>query len=83
MWAIGECRGFVEYQTDYAELGVIVDESTRGKGLATSILMQLITISETKGLEPILSTEKTNIGAQKAISRAGFFAGNRIIQFDF
>jgi hypothetical protein len=33
-------------------------------------------------LKPIFSAESTNIGAQKAISRAGFFAGNRIVQFD-
>ncbi len=81
--AAGESRGYDQYQTDYADLGVIVDESTRGNGLATKVLKQLITITEDKGLKPILSTEKNNIGAQKAISRAGFFAGNRIIQFDF
>jgi len=81
--AIGECRESVEYQTDYADLGVIVDASMRGKGYATKILKQLVTRTEAKGLKPICSTEKTNIGAQKAISRAGFFAGHRIIQFEF
>jgi len=81
--ATGESRGFVDYQTNYADLGVIVDEPARGRGLATNVLKQLITISKTKGLKPICSTEKSNIGAQKAISRAGFFTGNRIIQFDF
>jgi GNAT superfamily N-acetyltransferase len=80
--AAGESRGYDAYQTDYADLGVIVDESSRGNGLATMVLKQLIAITEGKGLKPILSTEKSNIGAQKAISRAGFFAGNRIIQFD-
>ena len=79
--ATGECRGFIEYQTDYAELGVIVDESMRGKGFATSTLKQLINISKTRRLKPILSTEKSNIAAQKAISRAGFFADNRIVQY--
>ena len=81
--AAGESRGYDEYQTDYADLGVIVDESARGNGLATNVLKQLTIITEDKGLKPILSTEKNNIGAQKAISRAGFFAGNRIVQFDF
>ena len=81
--ATGESRGYDEYQTDYADLGVIVDESKRGKGLGTNVLKQLITITETKGLKPICSTEKTNIGAQKAISRAAFFVGNRILQFVF
>jgi len=80
--ATGECRGFEEYQTDYADLGVIVSESERGKGLATRVLKRLVTISKSKGLKPICSTEKSNIGAQKAITKAGFIAVNRIIQFD-
>jgi ribosomal protein S18 acetylase RimI-like enzyme len=79
--ATGECRDFVEYQTDYTDLGLIVDTSTRGQGLGTKVIKYLITIAEAKGLKPICSTEKTNIGAQKAISRAGFYTGNRIIQF--
>jgi hypothetical protein len=73
--ATGERRGYDEYQTDYADLGVIVDESMRGNGLSTRVLKHLITITEAKRLIPICSTEKINIGAQKAISRAGFFAG--------
>jgi hypothetical protein len=81
--ATGECRGYDEYQTQYADIGVIVDDSQRGKGLGTKVLKQLIIISKTRKLQPICSTESTNIGAQKAISRAGFFAGNRIVQFDF
>lgn len=80
--ATGECRGCDQYQTDYADLGVIVDESGRGKGLATDVLKQLITICKSKELKPILSTEKGNLAAKKAISRAGFFAGNRLIQFE-
>ena len=78
----GESRGYDEYQTEYADLGVIVDESARRKGLGTNMLKQLIAITEVRGLIPICSTEKENIGAQKAISRAGFVADNRIIQFD-
>ena len=80
--ATGESRGYDEYQLDYADLGVIVAERERGKGLATRVLRQLVAITEGKDLTPICSTEKTNIGAQKAIGRAGFFAANRIIQFD-
>lgn len=81
--AAGELRGYDEYQTDYADLGMIVAKSERRKGIATKVLKQLIALTKTKGLKPICSTEKHNIGAQKAISRAGFIAGNRIIQFDF
>ena len=82
MLTIGECRGYVEFQMDYADLGVIVAESERKKGVATNVLRRLVTITKAKELKPICSTESANIGAQKAISRAGFFAGNRIVQFD-
>ena len=82
MLAIGEFRSFDEYQTNYADLGVVVDKSMRGKGIATLILRQLIAVSNSKELMPICSTDKTNIGARKAIERAGFFSSNRIIQFD-
>ncbi|MFT5700770.1 MAG: putative acetyltransferase [Desulforhopalus sp.] len=64
------------------DLGFIVGQAQRGKGLGSSVLKNLVTLAESKGLKPICSTEKDNIGAQKAIRRAGLFAGNRIIQFE-
>jgi len=79
--ATGECRGFDTYQTDYADIGVVVSSNQRSKGLATKVLKKLRAIAEEQHLIPICSTEVQNIGAQKAISRAGFFASNRIIQF--
>lgn len=79
--ATGERRGYDEYQTEYADLGVIVAESQRGRGVATQVLRHLVAVNESKGLKSICSTEKTNVAAQKAIGRAGFFASNRIIQF--
>jgi len=82
LMATGESRGNDEYQVEYADLGVIVAESERRKGIATRVLQRLVAITEAKGLIPICSTEKSNIGAQKAISRAGFFAGHRILQFE-
>ena len=79
--ATGESRGDVEYQTEYSDVGVIVAKSERGRGLATQILKQLVAMNQANGLKSICSTEKTNIAAQKAISRAGFVSSNRIIQF--
>lgn len=80
--ASGECRLRNEYQTEYADLGMIVDESERGKGLGTKVVQYVFNIAESKGLKPICSTESSNIGAQKTLARAGLFSGNRIIQFD-
>ncbi|MEZ9417968.1 GNAT family N-acetyltransferase, partial [Vibrio sp. 10N.286.49.E1] len=34
-------------------------------------------------LEAMCSTESSNIGAQKAITRAGLSSKHRILQFDF
>jgi len=79
--ATGESRGYDEHQTDCADLGVIVAESERGRGMATRVLRQLATRNEVRGLRSICSTEKGNVAAQTAITRAGFFASNRILQF--
>ncbi|UPR49925.1 GNAT family N-acetyltransferase [Vibrio cyclitrophicus] len=81
--AAGECRKFDEYQTQYADLGMIVAEQERGKGLATRVLNSLKQQANLQGLEVICSTESNNIGAQKAIARAGLSSKNRILQFDF
>ncbi|PHR90365.1 MAG: GNAT family N-acetyltransferase [Moritella sp.] len=79
--ASGECRLFDTVQTEYADLGMIVAESERGKGLATQVLNNLITRADSNGLTAMCSTEMTNIGAQKAIVKAGFIACHRIMQF--
>ena len=79
--ATGESRGYDEYQVGYADLGVIVTESERGKGLATNVIRQLVAMNDANALKSICSTESSNVAAQTAITRAGFFAGNRILQF--
>lgn len=81
--ATGECRLFDEIQTEYADLGMIVSQSHRGKGLATQVLKCLTNMASNKGLACICSTEVGNLAAQKAISRAGLSASHRIIQFEF
>lgn len=81
--AVGECRLFDEYQLEYADLGIIVDKSKRGQGIAKDVLHFLSVHAESKGLKPMCSTECDNIGAQKAIFSAGFTAMNRIVQFEF
>lgn len=80
--AAGESRGYDDYQTDYADVGVIVAASERSRGLATRVLKHLIAMNEEKSLSSICSTEAGNIAAQKAITRAGFLARNRILQFN-
>ncbi|PMN90786.1 GNAT family N-acetyltransferase [Enterovibrio norvegicus] len=81
--ATGECRRFDEHQMGYADLGMIVAESERGKGMATRVLCHLVKHAEHQGLSAMCSTESGNVGAQKAISRAGLSSSNRIVQFEF
>lgn len=83
LFATGECRLFDEHQTKYADLGMIVAESERGQGIATRVLNRLVSIANERGLIPICSTESGNLGAQKAIHRAGLEPLNRIIQIEF
>jgi RimJ/RimL family protein N-acetyltransferase len=81
--AVGECRLFDQYQTEYADLGMIVAQSARGKGLAQKVLMYLTEHTVNQGLKAICSTESNNIAAQKAITHAGFTSTHRIVQFEF
>lgn len=81
--AAGECRLFDEHQTEYADLGVIVAQSARGQGIAGQVLTFLKKHATDQGLKSMCSTESDNIGAQKAISRAGFVTAHRIVQFEF
>ena len=80
--AIGEWHTYDKYQTDFVDQGFVVDKNERGKGIGKKVINYLVAPREAKGLKPTCSTDKTNMGAQKAISNAGFFAGNRIVQFD-
>ncbi len=79
--ATGERRIFEEVQAGYADVGVLVSQRHRGQGLATWILRRLVEMTIEEGLKPMCSTERDNIGAQKAIARAGFVSRNRIIRF--
>ncbi|MCH9683212.1 MAG: GNAT family N-acetyltransferase [Deltaproteobacteria bacterium] len=78
--ALGENRRNDGAQVDCADLGVVVAQSERGKGIATEVMRRLAIANDAKGLLSICSTERTNIAAQKAIVRAGFFAHNRILR---
>ncbi|MEC6823557.1 GNAT family N-acetyltransferase [Photobacterium piscicola] len=81
--ASGECRKFDQYQSGYADLGIIVHSNFRGKGIATEVIRSLVSIAEKQSLIPMCSTEIDNIGAQKAISAAGLVTKHRITQIQF
>jgi len=80
--ATGECRAS-ESQKPYADVGMVVSKNCRGQGVATNILRQLLHVCAGKDLKAICSTERTNIAAQKAISKAGFSSSHRMLEFGF
>lgn len=78
----GEIRAS-ESQKGYAHLGVTVAKEYRRKGLASYILSYLKKDCYKQELIPICSTSVNNIGSQKAIQNAGFFAYHRILKVKF
>ncbi len=79
--AVGELRRD-DRQPGIAHLGVIVDREARGKGLATAMLSSLVRLCREEGLTPHCSTELGNVGAQRAIERAGFRADHRLFRVE-
>lgn len=82
LMAVGECRPSAE-QPSYADLGMVVAADYRGQGLATAILREMLHDCRNKGLNPICSTEGTNVAARKAISNAGFESKRRLLDVSF
>lgn len=80
--ATGECR-ISPNQSSIADVGMIVGVQHRKQGLATLMLQKLRHAGRRRGLKSICSTESGNVGAQKAIERAGYISQHRILQFSF
>lgn len=78
----GECRTS-DSQPPFADLGMVVSKDHRRRGLATEILQRLLAHAKAEGLAPICSTERDNIGAQRAIEKAGMVACHRILDISF
>ena len=82
MLSVGELRRD-KHQVGIAQLGLIVHGQERGKGIGSRMLSSLVTRSREQGLTPYCSTEVTNIGARRAIERAGFRANHRVLRVGF
>jgi GNAT superfamily N-acetyltransferase len=67
-------------QPDVAQLGLIVHAGERGKGVGSRLMTSLVALGREEGLTPWCSTEVTNVGARRAIERAGFRADHRILR---
>lgn len=80
--ATGECR-ISKTQLPFADLGMIVNKSFRGRNIATTVLKELKSRCIERRLTPICSTTVENIAAQKAIKKAGFVSRHRLLEVQF
>lgn len=80
--ATGELR-VDAHQEGIAQLGLVVGQEQRRKGLGSRLMCSLVERSQAQGLRPHCSTEVDNLGAQRAIERAGFRSSQRIVRVGF
>ena len=80
--ATGE-RRFSPYFDGVADLGMVVANEFRGKGLGSKVLSKLILACREVNINPICSTSLDNLPAQKSIMNSGFMAYHRILKTGF
>lgn len=80
--ATSECR-ISETQKPYADVGMIVAEAQRCKGVGSHILARAKAFCYEREALPICSCEADNIGSKKAIQKAGFISRHRVVLAEF
>ena len=80
--ATGECIPS-QKQPPYADLGMVVARSYRGRGLGSFLLTQLKKHCYEAGWKPICSCEASNRASKKAIEKAGFISEQRMVKITF
>jgi GNAT superfamily N-acetyltransferase len=80
--ATGECIPS-QKQPPYADLGMIVAQAYRGRGLGSFMLVQLKKHCYEVGWKPICSCAADNHASKKAIEKAGFLSDQRMVKVFF
>jgi RimJ/RimL family protein N-acetyltransferase len=80
--ATGECIPS-QKQPPYADLGIVVARSYRGRGLGSSMLLQLKKHCYETGWKPICSCAADNHASKRAIEKAGFISEHRTVEVRF
>lgn len=80
--ATGECIPS-QAQPPYADLGMVVARSHRGRGLGSALLTRLKERCYHAGWEPICSCASGNRASKRAIEKAGFISEHRIVEIVF
>lgn len=80
--AAGECIPS-QKQPPYADLGMVVARSYRGRGVGSFLLTQLKKHCYKAGWKPICSCEASNRASKRAIEKAGFISEQRMVKITF
>ena len=80
--AMGECIPS-QKQLPYADLGMIVAQSYRGRGLGSFVLTRLKKHCYEAGWQPICSCTSDNLASKRAIEKAGFISEHRMVKVRF
>lgn len=80
--ATGECIPS-QSQPPYADLGMVVAQAYRGRGLGSFMLIQMKHHAYAAGWKPICSCAASNRASKKAIERAGFISEHCMVQICF
>jgi GNAT superfamily N-acetyltransferase len=77
--ATGECIAS-EKQVPYADLGMVVAQSYRGRGVGSAMLVRLKAYCYEMGWKPICSCAADNGASKRAIEKAGFVSEQRMVK---
>ncbi|MDQ2715314.1 MAG: GNAT family N-acetyltransferase [Chloroflexota bacterium] len=77
--ATGECIPS-QKQAPYADLGMVVGQAYRGRGLGSSMLIHLKKHCYASGWQAICSCAAGNHASRKAIEKAGFISDQRMVK---
>lgn len=80
--ATGECIPS-QKQPPYADLGMVVARSYRGRGVGSFTLMQLKKHCYAADWKPICSCSVDNYASKKAIEKAGFISEHQMVKITF
>lgn len=72
-----------EFSTPYVDIGMVVSEEYRNKGIATYIIQELKKYCISKGWSPICGCWYLNYQSKRVLQKSGFIASDRILHFEF
>jgi hypothetical protein len=79
----GEVESINEFSKPYVDIGMIVSEKYRNKGIASYIVQKLKDYSISNGLIPICGCWYGNYASKRTLEKSGFITKDRILYFEF